>query len=172
MAKRKGKVGRPRKEKKPKPIVNIDNDARTAIRNTLKPKRRIADTPRAHLFPPGVSGNPDGKKPDPFSKKRLKAFTEQDFKEILDILIDQDIAMLKTIAEAKEGMSLIKIMTARVALKVLATGSAKDFELFLTRLIGKPRQMVTISGDPQAPLHTNVRASVVITIPANGKEAN
>lgn len=173
MAKRKAKRGRPPGSGKKKvEKANIDNDAQTAIKQALKVKKRSTNHLATFQFEANNNANPGGRRPDPFSKKAVKAFTEADFKDILDVLIDQDYEAIKDIADAKGGHSLLKMMTARVALKVMATGSAKDFEIFLSRLIGKPKQLVHLTGDPQAPLPVAMNASVVITIPANGKEAN
>lgn len=173
------KPGRPRKIVKPK--SNIDNDARTAIKQAVKPLKRPSEHLVKHHFPPGKSGNPEGRKPDPFSKKVLRAYTEQDFKDLLDILVEQDYDTLKDVAKIrkdgdkdgeKNEHSIIKVMAARVAMKIMATGSAKDFETFLNRLIGKPKTIVQISGDVNNPIGVPLNASVVITIPSNGKEAN
>jgi hypothetical protein len=173
---------KPKRSIKPKKqkVLQKDfkDDARSAIQQTLKPKGPRLNHLKDFQFSKGESPNPGGRPKDPFSKKAIKAFTDADFKDILDVLIEQDLQALKDIAKGGEGYSIIKVMTARVALKVISTGSAKDFEIFLTRLIGKPRSIIQLEGpsNPQTPTTSvggaPIHASVQIVIPSNGKEAD
>lgn len=169
-------VGRPRKPKVTK--ADLSNDARAAVKETLNPKGPRLNHLREFQFKKDEPKAGPGRKPDPFSKKALKAFTDADFKDILDVLIEQDLQILKDIAKGGEGFSIIKVMTARVALKVISTGNAKDFEIFLTRLIGKPRSIIQLEGPPNPQTPTTsaggvpIHASVQIVIPSNGKEAD
>jgi len=128
----------------------------------------------------GESPNPGGvpKTPEAIEnkelRKRFKTLTNKDFKELTNLLIDGDVDELKVIAnERLNGVkssgkySALQVMTATVALNIMSKGSAHDWDIFLSRLIGRVKETVKI----EDPNHSQLRGVVHVVIPSNGREA-
>mgnify|MGYP000523490317 CR=1 FL=1 len=87
-------------------------------------------------FKPGQSGNPGGqKKADP-ELLALKALTAQEFKEVANLALMDDIAQVKAI-EADQTQPLFRRWLARLAIRGFERGDRDSLEFFANRLLGK-----------------------------------
>ena len=97
-------------------------------------------------FPPGVSGNPNGRPKDQFS-----------FMGILRSALAE---------ENKSGKSVGERIIARY-IKLALAGNGQALEALVARIDGKPAQSLTLKGDSAEPLH--VRHSARLEQPAKPK---
>ena len=97
-------------------------------------------------FPPGVSGNPNGRPKDQFS-----------FMGILRSALAE---------ENKSGKSVGERIVRRY-IKLALQGNQQAAEALMARIDGKPAQSLTLKGDSDAPLH--VRHSARLEQPAKPK---
>jgi hypothetical protein len=122
-------------------------------------------------FQPGKSGNPEGARKHSQEKKLFRAATDKEFRQLMDLLINGDIDALKRISrEANEPtgeFSVLQVMTARVALKIIATGNAEAWEKFLTRTYGKPKENISLDLTTLSEL----KSRVIVQMPSNGRES-
>ena len=86
----------------------------------------------AGRFPPGVSGNPNGRPKDQFS-----------FMGILRSALAE---------ENKSGKSVGERIIARY-IKLALAGNGQALEALVARIDGKPAQSLTLKGDSTEPLH-------------------
>ena len=111
-----------------------------ATNSELTPK------PRGRPFPPGVSGNPNGRPKDQFS-----------FMGILRSALAE---------ENKSGHSVGERIVRRY-IKLALQGNQQAAEALMARIDGKPAQSLTLKGDSAEPLH--VRHSARLEAPAKPK---
>lgn len=167
----KRKRGRPRKNPEPEKAAEepeIDFDLPPPKKNP------VPINFQKHLFQKGQSGNPEGGRLHNKEKKLFQAATEKDFKDLMQVLINGDIDELKKISDeanretigTERKYSVMQIMTARVALKIIASGNADAWEKFLTRTYGKPKENIAI--DPAT--LSALKGRVTIQMPSNGRE--
>ena len=97
-------------------------------------------------FPPGVSGNPNGRPKDQFS-----------FMGILRSALAE---------ENKSGKSVGERIVRRY-IKLALQGNQQAAEALMARIDGKPAQSLTLKGDSDAPLH--VRHSARLEAPVKPK---
>lgn len=129
------------------------------------PKGVVPPELAAYTFKPNQSGNPEGARLHSAETKALRKLSEQELKEIQNILIHGSLEDLQKIIKDKKS-SVIQVMTARVAFNIIKTGNAAAWETFLTRLIGKPRENVNIQGS----LEAKMVGQVIVQMPSNGRE--
>jgi hypothetical protein len=176
--------GRPRKEDVVIPdtkkfMKKAEKESEREIEEELSPKKNPIPANFAnHLFKKGESGNPDGARKHHVERRLFKAATDKDFAELMQLLINGDVDALREISEEanaenkganrEKRFSVMQIMTARVALKIIATGNADAWEKFLTRTYGKPKENIAI--DPKT--LSALQGRVTIQMPSNGREVS
>lgn len=136
-----------------------------------KPQKEIPLNLRPHLFQKGQSGNPQGARLHSEEKKRFRAATDKEFAELVQLLINGDMDAIEAISDEVKNRtgnySVMQIMTARVALKIIATGNAEAWEKFLTRTYGKPKENIGLDLTGLS----GIKGRVTVNMPANGREA-
>lgn len=127
-----------------------------------------------HYFAKGQSGNPEGARAHHQERKLFRAATDKEFAELMQLLINGDMDAIKEISEeanrehtGEKRFSVMQIMTARVALKIIATGNAEAWEKFLTRTYGKPKENIGLDLTGLS----GIKGRVTVNMPANGREA-
>lgn len=118
--------------------------------------------PKEYQFKKGQSGNPLGGKIHDQDLKRIKHLTKQELSEVANLIIKNNVEELKSLAKAPNS-SVIQVMLASVAIKIISKGDMHALDVLLNRLVGKVKDEVHHSG--------SVPAQVIVTLPANGREA-
>lgn len=90
-------------------------------------------------FPPGVSGNPNGRPPE--ATRELKKYSKQLIAEVVNRLMAISYVEVKTISE-QEDAPMIEQTIAKVLLKCHKHGDFSDLDKILDRVIGKVPQKV------------------------------
>lgn len=163
--KKRGRPPKPRKEfKDPEELLSEPEKPIKTGKNPIPPNLV------KFAFKKGETGNADGARKHSQEKKLFRAATDKEFRELMDLLINGDINALKRISrEANEPtgeFSVLQVMTARVALKIISTGNAEAWEKFLTRTYGKPRENISLDLTTLNELSTRV----IVQMPSNGRE--
>lgn len=117
-------------------------------------------------FPKGVSGNPQGGKLHDPVKRAIKRLTTKELKDLAGLLLDGDTKGLRDVAKDKRS-SVIKVMLASVAQKIIDKGDMQALNILLDRLIGKVPQPMRLGGHDGGPVES---VNVVIGLPSNGRE--
>lgn len=118
-----------------------------------------------HQFKKGKSGNPLGGKLHDPEIKILKRLSKEELKEVGNLVLQNDMKALQAIGKPDSGASVLKMMVAAVAVRVVQKGDMQALDILLNRLIGKVKDEVEHTGPNGAP------AMVMLTMPANGSEA-
>ncbi len=167
----KRKRGRPKGKTIPKSEKLLKSDEDIELENPPEKKKNpIPKNFLGHTFKKGESGNPDGGKKHNPAKKLFRAATDAEFRKLMDLLINGDIEALKKISNEANSptgeFSVLQVMTARVALKIIATGNAEAWEKFLTRTYGKPKENISLDLGVLGEL----KSRVSVIMPSNGRE--
>lgn len=108
---------------------------------------------------PGESGNPAGGRKHNPEIRMLKRLTQEEFVDIGNMIISEDMASLTRIVK-DDTETVLRRMVASVAKKVITTGDANTLDIFLNRLIGKVKDQVQVTGMGGGPLNIGfVRAN-------------
>ena len=110
----------------------------------------------------GQSGNPKGYQGDPPELKAIKKLTKAELVDIGTLVVKGDVASLKAIAK-NEKASVLRVMIAAVAVKVIQKGDMHALDVLLNRLIGKVKDEILHQGDINLP-------QVIVTLPDNGRK--
>lgn len=105
--------------------------------------------------------NPKGGQAHDPHLKLIKMLTQKELAEIGNLVIKNNLDALKAIAKDKNA-TVIKVMLAAVAVKVIEKGDMHALDILLNRLVGKVKEQVEHLG--------NVAPQVVVTLPSNGRE--
>ncbi len=130
-----------------------------------KQANKVKPVPPKHgQWKKGQSGNPEGgRKHDPVIKQ-FKALTKAELAEVGNLVVKSKLDDLKAVKDDPNA-SVLKVMLASIAVKVISKGDMHALDLLLNRLIGKVRDDVIVTGIPAN------QPQVVVTLPANGREA-
>jgi DNA-binding transcriptional ArsR family regulator len=112
-------------------------------------------------FKKGQSGNPDGRPPLSPEIKALRGITNERIKEVMDLLIDQDITALEVLAQSETEPTL-KVLYAAGILRAIKEGNPGHIESVLNRVIGKPKDHIEHTGKDGGAIET--RAELVVSI--------
>ncbi len=82
------------------------------------------------------------------------------------MILSGNTADLQAVAKDRKA-SVIKVMLASVAVKIIQKGDAQSLNILLDRLIGKVPNPVQVSGEGGGPVES---VSVIIGLPSNGRE--
>lgn len=122
---------------------------------------------KKHQFKKGVVANPLGagakSKKDPIGTA-VKLLTKQELVQVANIILRKDLAAIKEYSKTP-GVSVLQLMVASVAAKIIREGNMDALDKLLNRLIGKVKDEVEHSGSITNP------AQVIVTMPGNGREA-
>lgn len=121
--------------------------------------------PREHGFKKGVSGNPLGGKLHDPALKAIKNLTKQEMVDIGNLVVKSDMDGLRRVKDNPKA-TVLQVMIASVAIKIISKGDMSALDVLLNRLIGKVKDEVIHSGN----VETNA-PQIVVTLPSNGKEA-
>ncbi len=120
-------------------------------------------------FVKGQSGNPlGGKLHDPV-KRAIKRLTTREIKDLSGMILNGNVEELQAVAKDKKA-SVIKVMLAACAVKIIQKGDAQSLNVILDRLIGKVPNPVRLSGGDGGPVEVAESVRVVIKLPSNGRE--
>jgi len=119
--------------------------------------------PESAKWKPGQTGNPLGAKTHDPDLKAVKNLTKKELVEIGNLIIKNDVATLRALAET-ETISTLKRMIVSVALRVIQNGDMAAFDVLLNRLVGKVKDEIHHQGDINAP-------QIIVTMPDNGRSA-
>lgn len=148
-----------KKKRKPKPASKADSTVKRNSKNAPPP-------PVENRWKPGQSGNPAGRAPEPPELKALKNLTKKELVDIGNMVIKGDVVKLQKICDDQEE-SVLRVMIARVCMKVIAKGTMAELDILLNRLIGKVKDEVEHSGSGLL----GAAPQVIVTLPSNGREA-
>jgi hypothetical protein len=100
---------------------------------------------RPHCFKKGQSGNPRGRIPNT-AIVALKNITIDTYREVIEIVLRQDISALKELTERTSGVSALQVGVARAFYKAMKTGDYEIIERIAERIVGKiPDQINLVS---------------------------
>lgn len=116
---------------------------------------------KGRRFEKGNCANPLGAGAHDPRKRALKKLTVQELEEIIGLILHTDPKILK--AESERDPTVIKTWIASAAATGMKKGDLTSLMNLLDRIIPKPKSHVHVSG--------NVNSKVVLTMPANGSEA-
>jgi hypothetical protein len=83
--------------------------------------------------------------------KKVHMLTQQQVAEIGTFVLERNVDELKKII-ADKNSSVLQVMTASVAAKIISKGDATAYNALLDRIIGRVRERIQIAGDPNSPL--------------------
>lgn len=174
--------GRPRKEPPPPPgrdpideLLGFGGDESDPVRrdeDILAPdlavraptaKSPVKAPPRSTWWKPGQSGNPNGGRAHDPALKAVKKMTKEELGKIGQLVLDGDYETLVELAGDREA-SVLTQMFASVCLRIINKGDASALDMLLNRIVGKVKDELDVGG-------TGLAARVVVTLPANGREA-
>ena len=141
-------------------IIAADREVRPAV----LPTEPAATKPRpSHWWKPGQSGNPNGGRAHDPALKAVRKMTKDELAKTAQLVLDGDYDTLVALANDRSA-SVLTQMFASVCLRIIYKGDMAAFDAFLSRIIGK------VKDELDANL-THSAARVVVTLPANGREA-
>jgi hypothetical protein len=117
--------------------------------------------PRGAPFKKGTSGNPDGRPVLPPEVKALKSVTNEQIKEVMDLLLHKNVEELEQLADS-ESEPALKVLYAAGVLRAVKEGNPAHIELVLNRVLGKPKDSVELSGAEDRPIKTKTEVSISI----------
>jgi hypothetical protein len=127
-------------------------------------------SPRSGFIPPvharwkpGQSGNPAGGPKDPPEIKKIKNLTKIELIEVANLIIKGNLDELMDLKDNPDA-SVLQVMIAGVAIRVMKKGDMTALDILLNRLIGKVKDEIDINGDIKMP-------QIIVKLPSNGKEA-
>ncbi len=118
--------------------------------------------PKKAQWKKGQSGNPSGRPAEPPELKHLKLLTKQELVEVANLVIKGDVDTLLALRKDKK-QSVIKVMVASVAARIIMKGDMQALDVLLNRLVGKVKDEFKFEGE--------VRGKVIVQLPSNGREA-
>lgn len=89
---------------------------------------------------PGQSGNPSGK---PRGDRSIKILTNEQVKEIMDVVLTNDIERLDEIKKSKSS-STLQAWIAAIALRGLRDGDPARLEALLRRTVGTVKESISV----------------------------
>ena len=96
-------------------------------------------------FPKGVSGNPGGRPKVPEELKVARALTAEQFTELADLILKENLPELSKIA-ASSTESVLKAYVAKILVNGLRKGDYTALEWVLNRVIGKVADKREVTG--------------------------
>lgn len=114
----------------------------------LENDMRLRSKRLANLIPykPGQTGNPLGASIHNKKLNEVRLLTREELTSMASILLKSDVRELKRILD-DDKQTILRMMLAAVAYKTITTGDIKGLDLFLDRIIGKPKEMTEIIVD-------------------------
>ncbi len=112
----------------------------------LKQKRNRMS--KEHLIPykPGQSGNPNGRPRKYVSLLKEQGYKLAEINDTIQAMMSMDLEELKTVWDNPKATILEKTIAAAMR-KSLEKGSLYSLETLLTRVYGKPKELVDIQSD-------------------------
>lgn len=95
-------------------------------------------------FKKGQSGNPLGGKLHNPELRMIKHLTQSELIEIGNLVIKNNTDRLREIAKDPQA-SVIKVMIASVAVKIISKGDMHALDVLLNRLVGKVKDQVAVT---------------------------
>lgn len=102
-------------------------------------------------FQIGNCANPLGAKAHSPIKKALKGITNENLKELAEILLENNVQALSDV-EKNPQSTVLKIWIARAAQRGIEEGDLASLETILNRILGRPKQAMEISGAEGNPI--------------------
>lgn len=109
----------------------------------------------------GQSGNPKGSTPSVPELKEFKKLSKAEMVDIGNLVVKGDVSELQKVAKDPTA-SVLKVMVAACAAKIISKGDVNALDTLLNRLIGKVRDEIHHSGEINPP-------QIIITLPDNGR---
>jgi Family of unknown function (DUF5681) len=109
-------------------------------------------------FKPGQSGNPKGRPVFSPESKEIRALSHQSVAEMGSMVLKGDIEGIQAIAKDTKA-TVLKVWMASIIVKAINRGDVTVLNAFLDRVVGKVKERVQITGDPDAPLSIGVFSS-------------
>jgi hypothetical protein len=103
---------------------------------------------KEHLIPykPGQSGNPNGRPRKYVSLLKEQGYKLAEINDTIQAMMSMDLEELKTVWDNPKATILEKTIAAAMR-KSLEKGSLYSLETLLTRVYGKPKELVDIQSD-------------------------
>lgn len=95
-------------------------------------------------FPPGQSGNPNGRPKQSAADKELRKLSREHFSEIGELIVMGEWSSIKAMSE-NETESCLKRLIAQCLVKAHDRGDWYVVDKLLDRLIGKPKENVEVT---------------------------
>jgi hypothetical protein len=120
----------------------------------------------------GPSPNPAGRPPDLIGSK-LKMLTAEEFAEIANLVVKNDLRSLQLIAK-EPGASALKVWIASVVVKAIQKGDYHGLDVILNRIVGKVKDRVEVTGKDGGPLEARAVRDVqkLLSDPESFKHLN
>jgi hypothetical protein len=104
-------------------------------------------------FKPGVVTNPRGGGAHNPSLKAVRRLSQMQIAELGTMILEGNIDSLKAV-EKDPAASVLKVMIASVSIKAINKGDHSALAAILDRIVGKPKQVVEMSGAEGGPIET------------------
>lgn len=112
----------------------------------LKQKRNRMSKEHLIPFKPGQSGNPNGRPRKYVSLLKEQGYKLAEINDTIQAMMSMDLEELKTVWDNPKATILEKTIAAAMR-KSLEKGSLYSLETLLTRVYGKPKELVDIQSD-------------------------
>ena len=116
----------------------------------------------------GQSGNPTGKTAHPVEVKEIRRLCAGEFIEIATFLLRATDAEVDEIIDSPDAPKLQKII-ARILNTTQTTGSMTSLDILLTRLFGKPKDVVEFKDKSERKPLTNEERIMLLKIARGDK---
>lgn len=118
-------------------------------------KRKIPDGKR---FVKGQSGNPKGSSERKRTMRDTARLTAEQVHEVAAVILHGNQDDLKALAKDPKS-TVLQMWTASLVTKSIQKGDAQVFRVLMERLLGRPRESITLSSDPGAPVVVQYQSS-------------
>lgn len=102
-------------------------------------------------FKKGQSGNPKGSSMLGRARRKLRKLTSDDICEVGSLILDGTKGDLQALVNAPDT-NILKTWMGSLIVTSIKKGDAHTFSILMDRIVGKPKEHITLAGDEKKPL--------------------
>lgn len=115
-------------------------------------------TKNGRKFQKGQSGNPKGSSKQSREIKRIKTLTHEAVAEVGALILDNNHAALKALAQSPDS-TVLQLWMASLVNTSIRKSDAAIFRAVMDRIIGRPRESIEVTGRDGGALQMDVQNS-------------